>query len=73
MMRVIENFVRDQFGSWLCVKPALISVAGACIRVSPGTRFSRGTSLMDVDLAALLDDAYEDRYGPMPAAAQPVQ
>jgi hypothetical protein len=41
----------------------VITVAGACIHVSPGTRFSRGTSLMDVDLAALLDEAYEHCAG----------
>ena len=63
MLDVVQNFVRDQFGSWLCIRPAVISVPGACIHVSPGTRFSRGTSLMDVDLAALLDEAYEHCAG----------
>ena len=61
MMRVIESFVRDQFGSWLCIKPVELAVAGAKIHVAPGTRFSRGTSISDVDLARLLDQAYETR------------
>ena len=61
MMRVIENFVRDQFGSWLCIKPVEIRLPGARLLVAPGTRFTRGTSVMDVDLARLLDQAWETR------------
>jgi len=59
MMHVIESFVRDQFGSWLCIKPVEIMVAGAKLQVAPGTRFSRGTSISDVDLAGLLDEVYQ--------------
>ena len=61
MWRVVENFVRDQYGSWLCIKPAEINLPGARVLVTPGTRFTRGTCVMDVDLARLLDEAYEER------------
>ena len=61
MMRVIENFVRDQFGSWLCIRPAEIKLPGARVLVARGTRFTRGTSVMDVDLARLLDQAWDNR------------
>jgi hypothetical protein len=59
MMHVVESFVRDQFGSWLCIKPVEMAVGGTKVRVAPGTRFSRGTSISDVDLAGFLDEVFE--------------
>ena len=47
------------------LKGDLVSVAietlidGNRMQVAPGTRFTRGTSFMGVDLAARLDEEYE--------------
>jgi hypothetical protein len=55
----IQRFVRNASGAWECVAPAEIDVAGDRIQVTPGTRFTRGTKFMGVDLAKMLDEQYE--------------
>jgi len=66
MREFIKHFVREQHGSWRCVEPAEFPIDGNRIQVAPGTRFTRGTTFMGVDLAARLDEEYERasrRYG----------
>ena len=59
MREFIRHFVREQDGSWRCVEPAEFHLDGSRIQVAPGTRFTRGTTFMGVDLAARLDEEFE--------------
>lgn len=54
----IDNFVREADGSWICIKPAETLLAGGRIQVAPGSRFTKGTRFMGVDLAELLEAEY---------------
>lgn len=58
MGEFISNFVREPDGSWVCVKPAEAILHGGRVQVAPGSRFTRGTRFMGVDLAALLEAEY---------------
>lgn len=60
MGEFIRNFVREPDGSWLCVRPAEAQLDGGRIQVAPGSRFTRGTRFMGVDLAEFLDE--QSRY-----------
>jgi hypothetical protein len=55
MEEFIRNFVREPDGSWVCVSAAETQLDGGRIQVAPGTRFTRGTRFMGVDLAELLE------------------
>lgn len=59
MREFIKHFVREHHGSWRCVEPTEFKLDGSRIQVAPGTRFTRGTTFMGVDLAARLDEEYE--------------
>jgi hypothetical protein len=54
-----QHFSRDRQGSWTCMKSATLELPTGHIEVAVGTRFTRGTSFMGVDLAALLDEEHE--------------
>ena len=56
----VKHFVRDPQGVWFCVEPATIDLPSGRIQVNPGTRFARGTKFMNVDIAEVLDQQYED-------------
>jgi hypothetical protein len=58
----IHCFHRDAPGHWTCIKPCEIDLSGGRIQVSPGTRFIAGTRFMDVDIAELLDEQYQQQY-----------
>jgi hypothetical protein len=58
MHEFIQRFVREGEGVWLCVSAAELQLPGGRIQVAVGTRFTRGTRYMGVDLAQLLDDQY---------------
>jgi hypothetical protein len=57
MRDVIRHFVREPDGAWTCVAPATLQLDGKRIQVTPGTRFTRGTRFMNVDLAKVLEEA----------------
>ena len=59
MREFIKHFIREGHGSWRCVEPAELKVDGSRIQVAPGTRFTRGTTFMGVDLAARLDAEFD--------------
>ena len=63
MHEFTKKFVREGEGIWLCVTAAELELPGGRIQVAVGTRFTRGTRYMGVDLARLLDEQYR-RYGP---------
>ena len=56
--------MREESGCWACVAPAeLLLPGGRRIQVTPGTRFTPGTTFMGIDLARLLDEHYERERG----------
>jgi hypothetical protein len=61
MEAFIKNFVREGSGEWRCVEAAELQLAVGRIQVAPGTRFTRGTKFMGVDLALLLEEHHVRR------------
>ena len=61
MKNFIRHFAREGDGAWLCVEPAELDLPSGRIEVTPGSRFTRGTTFMGVDLAKLLDEQYQSR------------
>ena len=59
MQNFSDHFEREAFGTWTCRRPAELSLPGGRIQVAPGTRFTRGTTFMGIDLAKLLDEQHE--------------
>ena len=59
MRDFIKHFVRESDGAWLCVEKATLELPQGRIQVTQGSRFSPGTEFMGIDLAKMLDDAYE--------------
>ena len=57
------KFVRDGDGAWLCVQAAELDLPGGRIQVAEGTRFTRGTRFMGVDVAQMLEE-HDRRVGP---------
>jgi hypothetical protein len=55
----IRHFQRDALGVWLCIAPAEIQLPQGRIQITPGSKFTRGTRFMNVELAALLDEQWE--------------
>jgi hypothetical protein len=51
-----KSFVREQDGAWLCKQPVELPLPTGRIQVAAGTRFTRGTRFMGVDVAKLLDE-----------------
>ena len=59
MDKFIRHFLREGPGVWSYIEPADLSLPEGRIQVTPGTRFTRGTMFMNVELAKLLDEQYE--------------
>jgi hypothetical protein len=64
MQRFIKLFRREGAGVWVCVEAGELRLPQGRIQVAPGTRFTRGTMFMNVELAALLDAEYERQQSP---------
>jgi hypothetical protein len=58
-LSLTKHFVRDPYGHWTCIEPAVFDLPTGRIEVAPGTRLTRGTKFMGVDLAALLDKEHQ--------------
>jgi hypothetical protein len=58
MRRVTEHFVRGLFGSWLCIEAVDLELPEGRVQIAPGTRLTRGTTFMGVDLVRLLDEQW---------------
>lgn len=54
-----RKFVRERDGVWMCVEAAELTLPAGRIQVAVGTRFTRGTRFMGVDVALLLDEHYD--------------
>jgi hypothetical protein len=55
MQEFIKNFTRDSSGAWICITKAEFKGPNGRIQVAVGSRFTRGTNFMGVDLAEWLD------------------
>ncbi|HZQ71929.1 MAG TPA: hypothetical protein VFB08_03360 [Burkholderiales bacterium] len=55
--------MRERQGVWSCVEPTELDLPEGRIQVTPGTRFTRGTKFMNVEIAKLLDDWYDAHAG----------
>jgi hypothetical protein len=55
----IKHFVRKKPGVWCCRKAAELELQQGRIQVTPGTRFTLGSTFMGVELAKLLEDEYK--------------
>ena len=58
MQELLRKFVREGEGVWLCVSATELQLPAGRIQVAVGTRFTRGTRYMGIDLAQLLDEQY---------------
>ena len=58
MESFIRHFRRVPDG-WVCIAQADLDLPTGRIQVAPGTKFTRGTKFMNVDVAKMLDDEYE--------------
>lgn len=58
MEQFIKHFRREGDGAWICIEPAELNLPQGRVQVTPGSRFTRGTKFMNVELAALLDEQY---------------
>ena len=58
MEKFIRHFRREEPGVWVCIEPATLELPQGRVQVAPGTRFTRGTTFMNVELARLLDEEY---------------
>jgi hypothetical protein len=62
MQDFIKHFVRTPAGEWVCTSPAELQTPQGRIQVASGTRFTRGTTFMGLEIARLLDEqAEQDR------------
>ena len=59
MHAFIRKFVRERDGVWTCVEAGEVELPAGRIQVAVGTRFTRGTRFMGVDVALLLDEHYK--------------
>ena len=58
MEQFIRHFRREGEGTWVCVEHATLSLPQGRVQVSPGTRFTPGTTFMNVDLSQMLEEQY---------------
>ncbi len=63
MQKFIKHFRREGSGIWICVEPATLDLPEGRIQVTAGTRFTLGTTFMNIELAKLLDDEYRRQHG----------
>jgi hypothetical protein len=59
----MRKFVREGHGVWVCVEAGELWLPAGRIQVAVGSRFTRGTRFMGVDLAEMLEEHY-DRHKP---------
>ena len=52
----IKSFIREPNGAWRCVAPADVQTSSGRVQVTPGSVFMKGTTFMNIDVAALLDE-----------------
>jgi hypothetical protein len=66
MQQFIKHFRREAVGVWVCVEAATLTLPQGRVQVAPGSRFTLGTTFMNVELAAMLEAEYQRSHsGPM--------
>ena len=82
MHNFIRLFVRVGPGMWTCVRNGDLNGPNGRIQVTLGSTFTRGTSFMGIDLAALLDEEHDKINGnahpnasqsPLPSTHDPIR
>jgi hypothetical protein len=63
MQRFIKHFRREGVGVWVCVAPTTLDLAPGRVQVAAGSRFTLGTTFMNVELAAMLEAEYQRQRG----------
>jgi len=69
MDRFIKHFRREGVGVWVCVSPATLQLPEGRVQVAEGTRFTLGTTFMNLEIAAMLEAEYVKNQEPQPRAA----
>jgi hypothetical protein len=59
MKNFIKHFRREGVGVWVCMAPATLILPQGRIQVAAGSRFTLGTTFMNVELASLLEAEYQ--------------
>jgi hypothetical protein len=59
MRNILDSFIRGADGKWRCVTPADLQLPEGRVQVVPGLVLESGRRFMNVDLAKLLDEQYE--------------
>ena len=59
MKNFVKHFRREDAGIWVCVEAATLDLPQGRIQIAVGSRFTRGTTFMNVALAGMLDEEYE--------------
>ena len=59
MEQWIRHFRREGPGEWVCLSPTTVNTQQGRIQVTPGARFVLGKPFMNVDVARMLEDAYQ--------------
>ena len=59
MHNFIKHFMREGRGVWVCVEPGTLDLPSGHIQVTAGSCFIRGTIVMGVELAKLLEDQFQ--------------
>ena len=59
MRNFIKCFIREEYGVWRCVRPGTLLLSTGRIQVAPGIVLVRGTPFMNVEVAELLDEHYQ--------------
>jgi len=58
MDKFIKHFTRESPGVWRCESYATVQLKGGRIEVAPGTRLTRDSLFMGIELARLLDEEF---------------
>jgi hypothetical protein len=59
----IKHFIREGRGVWVCVEPGTLELPSGRIQVTAGSCFIRGTIVMGIEIAELLEDQFQkDRF-----------
>ena len=59
MQDVIKHFVRSPAGEWVCVTPVELHTPSGRVQVASGTRFTRDTLFMGLEIGRMLDEQEE--------------
>ena len=60
MQEFIDHFKRDADGGWTCISETEFRAPNGRLQVAVGSRFTRGTHFMGVDVAEWLDEQLDN-------------